>query len=84
MTDQTLEVVEIATGKVVHIVPHSETGSNVERLLRGLLNNVGRFDARLCRPIDLVRYPEQEGHTEDNRLDTDRFFARNRPTGELP
>lgn len=65
-----LEVVEIATGEVVHTVPCSgETPGThaMDRLLRGVLNNVGRFDVRLTRGGD-------DG--EDNRLDTDRYFVR--------
>jgi hypothetical protein len=75
MSNSRFEVVEIKTGKVVHICPHQEVGSNVQRVMLGLMNNIGRFDARLSRPFDPERYPEQEGYHEDNRLDTDRFFV---------
>jgi uncharacterized protein YbbK (DUF523 family) len=70
VSNSRFEVVEIKTGKVVHVCPHQEVGSNVQRVMIGLMNNIGRVDARLCRPL-----PEDEVVTyEDNRLDTDRFF----------
>src|SRR5687767_14311896 len=65
-----LEVIEIATGKVVHSVPcDGETPGTraFERLKMGVLNNIGRFDCRLSR-----------GGNEfvDDRLGLDRFFLR--------
>lgn len=68
-----LEVVEIATGLVVYSV--SCGPANHDRALRGLLGNIGRFDSRLCRPDD-------DEEVEDERLDTDRYFARFNPSAE--
>lgn len=65
-----MEVVEISTGAVVHIVecPGEIPGTRAwDRIRNGILNNVGRFDCRLSRG----------GHDEaDDRLDLDRFFVR--------
>lgn len=64
------EIVAMDSRTVVHTVPvpHTVKGTHDERrTLLGILNNVGRFDARLLRP---------DAAMNDNRLDTDRFFCR--------
>jgi hypothetical protein len=72
-SEPAFEVVEIATGKVVHVIPcpgeTPGTGS-WKRLQIGILNNIGRFECQLSRGGEEV---------EDNRLDLDRFFLRGRP-----
>jgi hypothetical protein len=65
-----LEVVEIATGEVVHVVPcpNEVPGTHAfERVKRGVLNHIGKFDCRLSRG----------GHdVVDDRLDLRRYFVR--------
>lgn len=60
MTAPRIEVVSIQTGETPGTFA-------MERVLLGVLNNVGRFDCRLSRG---------GSDRSDNRLDLDRFFAR--------
>lgn len=71
-----IDIVEIATGDVVHTVPCPGMipGTRAaEAVLHGVLNHIGKFDCRLSRG----------GHDEvDDRLDLDRYFVRVRPRRE--
>jgi hypothetical protein len=69
MPGHCIEIVEIATGAVVHTVPcPGESEASIRRwVLPGLLNHIGKIDCRLSRG----------GYDEvDDRLDLDRYIAR--------
>lgn len=70
MSNCEIQIVEIASGAVIHRVPCNDsdtTSRAAERRLNGVLNNIGRFDCRLSRGGE---------NAVDDRLDLDRYFAR--------